>query len=105
MKHIVVLLTENNARILKVSDASSYLRATNCLVNPDLKKVEGIPPHFWKMSAGEIIPMNEDERREREAHIATNGIINHTSLKFREEVQIPKKASIFDKIKKFILGK
>lgn len=103
MKHIVVLLTENNSRILKVSDPSPYLRARNCLVNPDLRKVEGVPPHFWKISAGEVVPMDYDERLARSEHIAEHGIKNNAPLDI--PVEESKKIGLLTKIKQFILGR
>lgn len=45
-------------------------------MNPDLSKVRGEPPHFWKLVDGEILPMSRPEKIYRLAHHETFGVDN-----------------------------
>ncbi len=72
-KDFYVIFTENNARILKGKPSNI---TSNMVVNPDLKKVKGIPPHFWKLENNSIIPMNEVEKNARLIHLNDNSAIN-----------------------------
>lgn len=64
MKTTVVLFVANTARIL-VNPESDYTGVVNAVINPSLTAVKGIPPHFWKLVEGKILPMDETERKER----------------------------------------
>ncbi len=76
----VVVFTLNNARILAVADASEYAGRENCVIDPDLSHLRGVPPHHWRLAEGKIYAMNQVERNQRDRHIKTNGAINHISL-------------------------
>lgn len=75
-KDKVVVFTRNNARIYTNVDTSAFENDLNVLINPSLDSVKGIPPHFWKMYEGRIVPMNDVEREERSKDIEKNGIDN-----------------------------
>jgi hypothetical protein len=79
-KDRVVLFTPNNARILKGPDAAPFKGHPDALVNPDMSKVYGIPPHHWKRRGSEIVPMDLAEREERDRVIARFGVKNGPSV-------------------------
>lgn len=75
---ILVVFTENNARILKnPSNFEDLKTLKNVLVDPKLDEVSGLPPHFWKLQEGRIVAMNADEQKTRLEHIEQNGLKNH----------------------------
>lgn len=60
----VVVFTKNNARILKNPPDWRLMKGRpGVFVNPDLSRVQGVPPHFWAVSAGKIVPMSSYGRR------------------------------------------
>jgi hypothetical protein len=77
----IVVFTSNNARMLtNPENPEQYRAASNCVVNPNLDKVAGLPPHYWKLSNGEILPMNEVERKARDMHHSANGVDNRVQV-------------------------
>lgn len=67
-----VVFTSNNARIVK-DNKPVY---GTVVVDPDLSRVRGIPPHFWKLVDGAIVEMSRPEKVARLAHIAARGSVN-----------------------------
>lgn len=59
----VIVFTENGARILKnPANFEELSHAENVVINPDLKELEGIPPHLWKLQNGKIAAMSQAEQ-------------------------------------------
>lgn len=70
----VVLFTSNNARILNnPPNLESFKGFPNAVINPNLSKVHGYPPHHWKLVKNEILPMNEQEMKDRNEDITDLG--------------------------------
>lgn len=68
---------DNNAKILKNPEKfEEMLSWPNVVPDPDLTKVIGHPPHFWKFHDGEVVPLEGDERIERLKHISDHGADN-----------------------------
>lgn len=91
-KDKVVVFTRNNARIYTNVDKASFENDKNVLINPSFDSVKGIPPHFWKMYEGRIVPMNDVEREERLKDIDKNGIDNgegYTSVQSNQVIIRP----------------
>lgn len=87
MNHnIVVLFTDNNARILRNPINLDYLKTLdNVLINPDLSKVAGIPPHFWVKEGDSVRAMTTLEKVERAEHHEVNGVANEIHKKSEPE--------------------
>lgn len=82
MEKTVVIFTPNNARIIRNPSAEaleSFVKWPNVVIDPDLSKVEGLPPHFWKLVDGEIVPLDAAEQTARQNHIEKFGVDNSTS--------------------------
>lgn len=77
----VVIFTENNARVLHVDDVTPFKDNPNAVINPDLKAVAGLPPHFWKFQDGKIVSMGRPEKVLRIAHIDAFGSKNDHNVK------------------------
>lgn len=73
-KSKVVIFTKNNARVVVTTDVKPYLKMPNAVVNPNLKKVIGVQPLFWKLEKGEIVEMNRAEKLARKQSIHANGV-------------------------------
>lgn len=90
-QRVVVIFTKTNARILINPDNEFFdelLTWPNAIVNPDLSRVEGVPPHLWKLEKGLVVSMNDAEKEARLALIAAHGVDNHVS---RQKVKFKKK--------------
>lgn len=61
----VVIFTEDNARVIYTETPQDWAQTPNVLIDPDLKEVTGVAPHFWKISGSEVVPMNDEERAAR----------------------------------------
>lgn len=74
----VAYFTKNNCRIIAArgEHLDFYKKAKNCVIEPDLSRVRGEPPHFWKLKGGQVIPMGTDERVARWKDICDNGVDN-----------------------------
>lgn len=75
----VVVFTSNNARILTVEDTSQYEKWPNAVINPDMSKVRNLPPHYWRLHKGQILPMDAISRVARDGELkggAKNTIIS-----------------------------
>lgn len=73
----VVIFTENNARILtNPENIEAYKNIPNSVINPDLKSVEGVPPHLWKLVDGKVVQKTEEESHQTLEHIKKYGAIN-----------------------------
>lgn len=89
-KDIVVIFTENNVRFKVNPENLDYYRSlSNCVVNPDLRTVKDIKPHFWKLNEDKTISaMGKEEQRGRQAHIdaegAKNNVIQYVEKKEEE---------------------
>lgn len=76
-KNVVVIFTENNARIkVNPPDIGTLSMLDNCVINPDLQYVKGVSPHHWKRVGQKIVPMNSIERVFRDRDIERRGAIN-----------------------------
>ena len=86
MKQFAVVFTENNARTIK-GDIDSIDPSHVVILNPDLSKVRRIPPHFWMLENGEIVPMNPVQKKERMAHIEKHGAFNNVGYKKQIKIE------------------
>lgn len=75
-KNRLVVFTTNNARLLNQPNNREIATYKNAVLDPDLSKVKGIPPHFWKRDGNVIVPMNDLEQRMRRLDIEKNGVDN-----------------------------
>lgn len=55
MKDFIVTFGPNGARIVKGINPADWVNHPNCLVNPDLSKVRGIPPHLWRIDGAQVV--------------------------------------------------
>lgn len=80
VKNFVVLFMDYNARIIvNPKDIEEYRKLPNALVNPDLSRVKGVPPHLWRLSkSGNVMPLVGRAAQEREALIKKHGINKFT---------------------------
>jgi hypothetical protein len=62
MKNKVVLFHENGARIITTDDVSHFQGMKNCVINPDLSEVAGIPPHCWRLQDTRVVGAAENEQ-------------------------------------------
>lgn len=73
----VAYFTKNNCKLLSVPEDKVHLyKRKNCVIAPNLGRVKGHEPHFWKQKGGNILPMGTDERVARWKEICENGIDN-----------------------------
>lgn len=87
----LVVFTRTNARIYVNPENSFYdevMHWPNVALNPNLAPVDGLPPHFWKLQKGTIIPMNDAEKAARLADIERYGVDNIVASK---KIKFPKK--------------
>ena len=85
----IVIFTSNNARILRVSDVTPYLHRSDCVIDPDLYSMRGIPPHLWILENGKIKELKDPiARNKRERDIETNGADNKT-IKENTHYKVP----------------
>ena len=108
MNDFFVIFTENNARIYKGKPERS---SENILVNPDLSRVKGIPPHLWKRVGNEIHPMSDDESLSRLKHIDNFGVSNAEAEPYKPKIHtmyvnrfIYKPMTILNKLALFAAG-
>ena len=100
MRNIVVVFTENNARIItEPEDLSIYSSMPNALINPDLSSVVRVPPHLWKIDNGKIAPIEGKAKVTREDHIESYGAVNDV---FSQILLAPVKQSFYSKHKQLI---
>lgn len=94
VKNFVVLFIDYNARIIvNPKDLEEYRKLPNAVVNPDLSRVKGVPPHLWRLTKSKnIVPISGREAQERESLIRKHGIQKFTPPYFG-----PKK-SLFQKL-------
>jgi hypothetical protein len=77
MKDFVVVFTKTNARILvNPPNMADLLNKKQAILNPSLDYVRACPPHFWKLEAGQIVPMDPKEQEERLHQINSFGVDN-----------------------------
>lgn len=69
-KNRVVIFSNGIPRILTGINPSDYLGVSNVVINPDLSKLIGIPPHHWKLSDGQIVEMSDAEKKVISLHPA-----------------------------------
>lgn len=92
-KQRVIVFSELGARILiNPSNIEDYKNAANALINPDLSKVKGLPPHLWELNSKEVVPMHVSKRAEREALVSSSAARFSHAL-----VAIPSRRSKFFK--------
>lgn len=87
-KNTAVIFTRNNARIVKFTDFDSIKEYANVVLNPNLTLVKGVPPHFWTLEDGFIIPMNDDQKSIRIKQIESMGIDNSVEDKRINELEL-----------------
>lgn len=57
MKNKVVIFSKYGARILiNPPDFEELKLNKNCIVNPDLSQVKGLPPHMWEKKGDACVP-------------------------------------------------
>jgi len=72
-----IVFSTNSARILTNPTNGRELSSwPNVVFDPDLSRVEGVMPQFWKIQDGEIYPMNSREIKYRKKVIQRHGIDN-----------------------------
>jgi len=64
---------------MRVEDPSVFANYRNCIVNPDLMPLRGIPPHYWKIQDGKIVEMTLPEKRRRDRRIKREMVDNSFS--------------------------
>jgi hypothetical protein len=72
----VWVFTSNNARLVRVEEGADLSKFTNYVMNPSLVGVRGVPPHYWLLVDGKVVPMNYLQRKERDALHAVYGVDN-----------------------------
>lgn len=86
----VVVFTTNSVRIIPADQAPKELiKWPNVVINPDLSKVQGLLPQFWKLDNGEVVPMTPKEIRYRKRHIEVNGMDNAIRYLPLSEIEPP----------------
>jgi len=71
----VAVFTTNSCRILESQgDQQTMLRWPNAVFEPDLNRVRGVLPQFWRLDDGQIFPMSAMEVRCRKKSIERFGI-------------------------------
>lgn len=71
----VAVFTTNSCRILEShGDQQTMLRWPNAVFEPDLNRVKGVLPQFWRLDDGQIFPMSAMEVRCRKKSIERFGI-------------------------------
>jgi hypothetical protein len=75
-KDFIVVFTQNNARIIMGGGMGAVGQSDKVVSNPDLSAVRGIPPQYWKIVSGKVVPMSIPERASRDKQIdkASSGI-------------------------------
>lgn len=83
----VVVFTGTNARIIKnVGDLEKYRGWPNAVIDPDLSKVDTVPPHYWKLVRGKVLPMDSLEIKARDKNRILFGMDNVVrSKKYKKE--------------------
>lgn len=95
MKKFLVAFTANNARIIKTPELiEALVGLPGCYLQPDLRYVKGVPPQHWKVVDGNIVPMTEQEKLERDVDIALNGALNDLVMLPTAELVIPEEPQI-----------
>lgn len=73
----VAVFTTNTVRLLtNPPNLSDMAKWPNAVVDPDLSRINGLPPHFWRLDEGDIVPMTPIEIRYRKKLITANGMDN-----------------------------
>lgn len=65
-KKTVVVFNKYGARIL-VNPGDAYDNVKDSIINPDLTEVKGLPPHYWKLVDGKVVPKTEKEKADMDA--------------------------------------
>lgn len=59
---VVIFLSNGGARLLENPDRLEiYRERSDCLVDPDLHRVKGVDPMYWKRDGFNVLPMNGDD--------------------------------------------
>lgn len=73
-KDRLLVFTKVGATIIKDPLIIEKLKGhPNTVLNPDLKNVAGISPHFWMLEKGVVLPIPPEERKQRIAEIGKHG--------------------------------
>lgn len=72
----VIVFTEDNARVLYTDTPDLWADTPEAVIEPDLKEVTGVAPHFWKLVDGKILPMTDLERAARHDYHSRNVALN-----------------------------
>lgn len=74
MKDRLLIFTQTGARLEKDPLViEKYKGHPNTVLNPDLSKVVGLSPHFWKLDDGQVLPVPVEDRKARLAEVAKHG--------------------------------
>ena len=77
-RNIVVIFTENNARVLiNPENVEVYHNLPNAVVNPDLSAVYKVPPHLWELKDGKVVKKGLRDSINRIKHIDKHGSNNN----------------------------
>lgn len=91
LNRFIVIFTPTNARVVKnpTDEEYDFISAwPNAIIDPDMSRVDGVPPHFWKLDRGYVVPMNDAERNYRLDQIKKYGVDNRLEpyyVKFRKK--------------------
>lgn len=55
MKDFIVVFGDNGARIVKGINVEDWKNIPGVLINPDLSKLAGVPPHRWRLDSSTIV--------------------------------------------------
>jgi hypothetical protein len=70
----VLIFTTNSALVLTNPDnLGDLLQWKNAILDPDLSLVKHTPERYWKYEYNKVVPMEADERQERDRVIASCG--------------------------------
>lgn len=94
-----MIFNRNNAKVLtNPTNLNEFEGCENVLINPDFKKVQGNPPHLWKIEEGGLTPIKGQERHDRLIDIEKIGL--DTEFK-----PVKRKTSFWVSVKNWMAGK
>ena len=63
MKKMTVVFRNNDARLFVNSKPKTVMLMDKVIEHPDLSRVVGVSPHYWKLVGDKIFPMNAEEMK------------------------------------------
>lgn len=87
----IVIFTSNNARVIyNPENIEEYRNRPNCLIDPDLSKVAGLAPHYWRLVNESILPVPVLERPAIDTNHAMFGSDNDITRGYAEATIVNK---------------